>query len=106
MNNRPLSVHDFKNWLFEQKDLNDFFNIGRDEEDPNERFVGKEVKPKVSEKKIMTRMETEEDAEVLTREFLEEGGVILAVDEKKFQVEVESGTFFIPQFCVKVRKDK
>lgn len=105
MTNRPLSLKDFKNWLAEDKDLTDFFNIGREPEDPYERFIGKAVRPKVSEKKLLERIETEDDAESLVVEFVEEGGTILAVEEKRVHIEVESGSFYIPRFCVKIQKD-
>src|SRR5688572_18497240 len=102
MTNRPLSLRDFKNWIAEQKDLSEFFNIGREIEDPNEKYVGKAVRPKVGEQKMLERIETEDDPESVVREFAEEGGTILAVDGKRVQIEVESGTFFLPRFCVKI----
>jgi hypothetical protein len=106
MINRPLSLKDFKNWLAEDSDLKDFFNIGREPEDPNDRFIGKAVRPKVGEKKLLERIETEDDAESLVIEFVEEGGTILAVEEKRVHIEVESGSFYIPRFCVKIQKDQ
>jgi hypothetical protein len=106
MSNRRLSLHEFKSWLCEQKDLSDFFNIGLGKEDPYERFIGKEVRTKVGEQKLLERIETEEDADVLVSEFIENGGTILTVEDKRVQIEVESGSFFIPRFCVKIQKDQ
>jgi transcription antitermination factor NusG len=106
MSNMRLSLHDFKNWLAGQKDLSDFFNIGLDKEDPYERFIGKEVQPKVSEQKILERIETEDDPEIIVSEFMDTGGTILTVDGKKVQIEVDSGTFFLPRFCVRVLKEE
>lgn len=105
MSNRRLSLHEFKNWLSEQKDMSEFFNIGLGKEDPYERFIGKEVRTKVSDQKLIERIETEDDATILVAEFVENGGSVLTVEEKRVQIEVESGTFFIPRFCVKIKKD-
>lgn len=106
MSTRRLSLHDFKNWLAGQKDLSDFFNIGMDREDPYEKYIGKEVRTKVSEQKLLERIETEDDAETLVTEFVENGGAILSVEEKRVQIEVDSGTFFLPRFCIKIMKDQ
>lgn len=106
MSTRRLSVHDFKNWLAGQKDLSDFFNIGLDKEDPYERYIGKEVRTKVSEQKLLEKIETEDDAEMCVAEFVENGGTVVMVEGKKVQIEVESGTFYLPRFCVKIQKDQ
>jgi hypothetical protein len=106
MSTRRLSLHDFKNWLVEQKDLSEFFNIGMDREDPYEKYIGKEVRTKVSEQKLLERIETEDDAEIVVAEFAENGGAVLSVEEKRIQIEVDSGTFFLPRFCVKIMKDQ
>lgn len=103
--NKQFSLHNFKNWLAEQKDLSDFFNIGLDE-NPNDKYVGKEVRSKVGDKKLLDRIETEDDPETLVQEFLEEGGTILAVEDKRVQIEVDSGSFYIPRFCVKIIKSE
>lgn len=102
---RRLSLHEFKNWLSGQKDLHDFFNIGMDKEDPYERFIGKMVEPKVSEQKLYERIETEDDPDIVISEFIENGGTILIVEGKKVQIEVDSGTFFLPRFCVRIQRD-
>jgi hypothetical protein len=104
MNKRQISLPDFKNWLCEQKDLSEFFNISRDSETAGEEFIGRAVRSKVSEKKLMERIETDEDAISLVQEFLEDGGTIVSVDDKKYQIEVQAGSFYIPKFCVKVKK--
>ncbi len=108
MNNKPISLKEFKNWFAEQKDMSDFFNINRDNEieDPNEKYIGNKCRSKVGEQKLLAKIDTEDDAETLVREFMEEGGTILIIEDKKLQIEVESGTFYIPKFCVKIRKDK
>ncbi len=106
MSNKYLNLHDFKNWLVEQKDLSDFFNVGLDKEDPNETYIGNEVRTKVGEEKLLDRIEADEnlDVELLVREFIEDGGTVLSIEDKMIQIEVESGSFYVPRFCVKIRK--
>lgn len=104
MNNRPLSLHDFKNWFAGQKDMSEFFGFTRETEDQNEKYVGSAAKPKVSEQKLIERIETEDNAEILVREFIEEGGTVLGIEGKKVQIETESGSFHLPLFCVKIKK--
>jgi len=103
MTNRPLSLSDFKNWLSEQKEMSEFFNIAKEAEDPNEKYIGGAVKSKVSETKLLSKVETDDDAELLIREFLDDGGTILSIEGKRVNIEVESGVFSIPRFCVKVK---
>ena len=104
-NKRYLSVGDFKNWLSEQNDASEFFR-GQIPTDPNEKYVGMSVRAKVSRKKLLEKIETEDDAaEQLVYEFTTEGGLILSVEPKSVQIQVESGEFCIPRFCVKIIKD-
>jgi hypothetical protein len=108
MANKPILLNEFKNWLSDQKDLGEFFNINRDKitGDENEKHVGNLCRSKVSERKLLERIETDEDAQELVREFLEEGATVVSIDGKKILLEVESGTFYLPRFCVKIRKSK
>lgn len=108
MSNKPISLKEFKNWFAEQKDMSEFFNIHRDIEadDPNEKYIGNRCRSKVGEKKLLAKIETEDDAESVVREFIEDGGTILMIEDKKVQVEVESGNFFVPRFCIKIRKEQ
>ncbi len=103
-NKRYLSVGDFKNWLSEQNDASEFFR-GQVPTDPNEKYVGASVRSKVSRKKLLEKVETENDAEQLICEFMNEGGSVLSVEPKKVQVKVGSGEFCIPRFCVKMIKE-
>lgn len=105
MSDRPISLHDFKNWLAGQKGMSEFFSLNIDSEDPNEKYIGCIAKTKVSEQKLMEKIETEDNPEILVREFVEEGGSVLGVEGKKVLIEVESGIFYIPKFCVKIRKN-
>ena len=104
MKNKPMSLKEFKDWLEGQQDIGRFFNINREKivEDYNDVYIGKQCRSKVSEKKLIERIATDEDAEQLVREFYESGGSIISVEDKKIQIEVESGTFYLPRFCVKI----
>jgi len=103
MNNRPLAISDFKNWLSEQQGMSDFFSI-KDPENPYEKYVGNEVRPKVSESKLLEKIKTDEDPEAMIQEFVANGGTILSAEGKRMNIEVASGEFSLPRFCVRVRK--
>jgi hypothetical protein len=103
---KRISLQDFKNWISEQKDLSSFFNIGAEPENPYDKYVGKMVRTKVGKNKLMERVESEDNAETLIDEFIEEGGTILCVEDKRVHIEVDSGEFYVPRFCVKIVKDE
>lgn len=105
MSNRPLSLNDFKNWLSEQKGMPEFFSLDRSSEDSDEKYVGKEVRSKVSEAKLLERIKTEDDPVQLVQEFLDNGGTALGIEGKFINIEVESGEFTLPRFCVRIRKE-
>lgn len=107
MSHKPISLKEFKNWLAGQKDLSEFFNISRDGcvEDENEVYIGKFCRSKVSENKLIEKIETDEDPEELVREFMENGGSVLSIEGKKVQIETEIGSMYLPRFCVKIKKD-
>ena len=105
MNHRPLSLSDFKNWMTEKNGMSEFFKIGKDfEEDPNQKYIGNKVRSKVGESKLLERIESNDDTDILVQEFLENGGTVLSIEGKQVQIEVESGEFTIPRFCVKIKK--
>lgn len=105
MSDNNFSIQDFKNWISEQKELNNFFTMGFNKENPYEKYIGREVKTKVSKEKLLERVKTEDDAETVISDFVESGGTVLLVEEKRLQIEVDSGIFSIPRFCVKIKKD-
>jgi hypothetical protein len=98
--NRPLSLKDFKNWLAGQQGMSNFFNI---EKDALDEVIGKPVKSKVSQKKMLEKIETTDDAEALIEEFIKNGGTVLSIEGKMVNIEVESGEFSLPRFCVKIK---
>jgi arsenate reductase-like glutaredoxin family protein len=105
MNQKPISLKEFKHWLSDHQDgLSEFFNINREQIDKEDEFAGKEVRSKVGESKLLERINTDDDPVQLVQEFLESGGTVLVVEDKNVSIEVESGEFTIPRFCVKIKK--
>ena len=104
MTTKQFSLNDFKNWLSEQNGMSEFFSISKDPEDPNAHLIGNQVRPKVSESKLIEKVRTKQDAEQLVTEFIEDGGIVLSIEGKKVNIQVESGEFALPRFCVKIRK--
>lgn len=102
MRNRPLSVEAFKDWLSEQNDGK--FVIGRENRSTSESIIGRTVRSKVSEKKILSKIEAECDAHDIGIDFFENGGTIIAVDGNRLMVETDGREFYIPRFCVKLIK--
>lgn len=105
---RVFSIGDFKHWLSQQKDLQEFFNLTspiQSEETEAEKLIGRAIVAKVSRRKLVERITAEDgDAVMLIDEFVSDGGTIIGLG-KDIQVEVESGTFSIPRFCVRLVKD-
>lgn len=105
-----LSLHDFKNWLSNHDGdecIKEFFNIEYvDTKNPYEKYVGYEVRPKVSESKLYDKAETEEDVDQLIYEFTQTGGTISETSGKMLTIETEIGQLILPRFCVKIKKPK
>lgn len=100
---KKISLQAFKSWLSDQKDLKEFFDI-TGEEETQSRYVGNVVRSKVCKQKLMERVEAEDNCEQMVDEFLAEGGTIAAVEGKRVKVEVASGSFYAPRFCIKLLK--
>ena len=101
---KQRSINDFKNWLSEQNGMSEFFNINKNLEDSNEKYIGQPVRAKVSEGKLLERAKTNQDVVQIVQEFVEDGGVVLSVEGKKVNIQVESGELALPRFCVKIKK--
>lgn len=112
MDNHPsprFSMSDFKKWLSQQSDVSDFFDIKEEEEEHQAKhanLVGSEAKPRVSKHKLMERIESDEgEAETVIDDFIENGGVVSDLSGKNLLIEVDSGSFYIPRFCVKLLRN-
>lgn len=105
---KKLSLHDFKNWLSDQDSngcMKEFFNIEPvDAENPYAKYIGCEVKSKVSERKLYDKVEADGDQDELIYEFVQNGGTIVETNGKMLTVETEVGQLTLPRFCVKIRK--
>jgi hypothetical protein len=90
-----FNLADFKKWMESQQ-----------EESPyRKNLIGMYVESKVSIKKLMNRMEAENDDEEeikeMAKDFQENGGVIKEVDGHYFKIGVENGEFTIHRMFVK-----
>jgi len=88
-----FNLADFKKWMEDQQ-----------EEFPyRKNLVGMYVESKVSIKKLMNRIEAENEEEIkeVAKEFQENGGVIKEVDGHYFKIGVETGEFLIHRMFVK-----
>jgi len=111
---RPnFSMNEFKDWLSKQEDMKKFFDLNEEEEvrvaKPKNKFLGKEVVAKMSRNKLEETIEPQEadaDIDQLLDELMETGGVITGINGRNLVIEVESGTFQMPRFCVKIVVDE
>ena len=85
---RQFSLSDFKKWMDKQS---------MDDYKVHEDITGLRVECRVSLKKLLSKMETE-DGEVheMAKDFRANGGVVSSMDGDVVLVEVESGSFFVP----------
>jgi translation initiation factor 1 (eIF-1/SUI1) len=87
----PFSLSDFKKWMENQQDA---------KAKPN--MVGLQVESKVTLKKLLSRIETQDgDLEEVAKDFKKNGGTITEVDGHNVLIEVDSGTFLIQRMYVK-----
>ena len=79
-----FSLDNFKKWMEDHE-----------QENPAEEMVGLEVQPKINVKKLMSKMDVEygNDEEELSKEFVENGGIVLENIDKRFLILVKSGSF-------------
>ena len=86
------SVDGFKKWLETNGKELSSIDMGRHEPD--------RVYPLVSLGRLLERIETEDEPEVVARQFLETGGVVLFAEGKRLVIEVDAGTLSIPASMV------
>jgi len=84
-----LSLDNFKKWVEDQSQVEP---IGQSKKE----LVGTEVQSKVGINKLTNKIEIEEGIEkIVCNDFLENGGKIVAVNEKHFLIEVATGKFYL-----------
>jgi len=93
-NPSSFSLSDFKKWMH-----------GQHREKPmGEELVGCEVEPKIGLRKLLMKMESEEDdIYTLARDFRRKGGTVTEVDGQNLLIEVTSGAFVISRSYVRSR---
>lgn len=101
---RQFTLQEFKSWLSNQKDTSKFFNLSVEAQDQYDEYVGRAVKPRVCENKMLAKIKCDDDPQTLIQEFIENGGEVVSVDNKEAYIEVNSGNFYLPRFCVKIKK--
>lgn len=89
---RQFSLSDFKKWMDHQSG---------NEDKVYEDITGETVECRVSLKKLISKMDTE-DGEVneLAKDFKRNGGIVTSVDGEIVLIEVESGSFYIKRNCI------
>lgn len=93
-----LSVDGFKKWMNE----NEVKRIGLQKETDDGGFW---VEPRVSTRKIMSRIDIEDgDAFDVAEDFRDNGGKVMQMDGDLFLIEVDAGSFMVPRrYCRKKR---
>lgn len=86
-----FSLSDFKKWMTNQQK----------DESQEKDIIGLKVESKISIRKLVTRMETDDNVDELAKEFKENGGVISEIDGNKLLIELDSGSFIIHKMHVK-----
>lgn len=108
--NSDFCLEEFEDWLLKQDEQIPMdFNLEKIIENKNkqlqEDLSGFEVKAKVSREKIDEKIEVVDgDQEDLIEDLLEFGGTILEDKGKQFLIEVDSGSFYLSKFCLKIKR--
>lgn len=104
--NPGFSIYQFKKWLDENTSGLPTLDLNKVEADID-KAEGSPVYSKVSDEKILERMDNAKGAkkEVLLAEF-KSNAVVVKSYGKRVTVMTESGTFSIPRFCVRIDKKK
>jgi hypothetical protein len=90
-----FSVDDFKKWMSDQSG----FSI---EVPRGSRYVGLEVEPNIPKRKLGPKICVREGTlSELVEDFVKKGGKVIEIDGMHLVVEVDSGSFSIPQHCIR-----
>ena len=101
-----FNFNEFKDWFTKQGDVEEFFEIDKENDNPLSKFVGHDTTSKVSKNKLLETIESASGDEVeLIDEFYQDGGVITDVNGKNLCIKTNSGSFELPRFCVKVLRN-
>ena len=98
MDNRFLSLDNFKKWIDEQKSQG---------QEKISKLIGLQVESKLKPKRLAKHVDAHEgDLDEITTEFCEYGGYILEVNDSSFVIEVNAGNFSIPRCFVKKKEQE
>ena len=94
MNKLLFSLDDFKKWIQQQ---NAFSTVIK-----RTYYIGTTVESDIPKKKLASRMCVREgNLGELAEDFAKKGGVVIDIDGKHLVVEVDSGSFSLPECCVR-----
>ncbi len=100
-----FSLNEFKDWMSKNDDTKINFFESSEKKEILHEFVGKSASPRVTKQKFLKKIKTDDNLECIVDDFYEEGGMISEVEDELLFIEVSSGMFQIPRFCVRVKKD-
>jgi hypothetical protein len=87
----PFDFGNFKKWMKKQPDVSSKSNM-----------VGFQVESKVTFKKLLSRIDTQDGIlEDVAKTFKKSGGIIKEVDGNNVLIEVDSGSFIIHRMYIK-----
>jgi hypothetical protein len=94
--NSIFSPDDFKKWMMKQSE----FSI----DIPRAQYLGSFVDVNIPMKKLASKICVREgNLEELVEDFSKRGGKVIDIDGKHLMVEVNSGSFSIPECCIRRR---
>ncbi len=86
-----LSLDDFKKWM-KNHSSEECPSIDR-QKNP---LIGIQVESKIPAKRLACKMEEQSgDTDQLIRDFIDKGGIITESEDKRFCIQVDSGSFYI-----------
>lgn len=89
-----FSLNDFKKWIEKQQE--------QDQEAPKNSLIGTAVESKVTFRKLISRMETDDgDLYEIAKEFKKNGGTISEIDGVNLLIETKAGSFFVHRMYVR-----
>jgi hypothetical protein len=85
-----FSLDDFKKWMKEHPSNQPCLDK------PKNPLIGIQVESKISEKRLLVKIEEQSgDLNKIVQEFIDNGGIIVESEDKRFCIKVDSGTFYI-----------
>lgn len=86
----PFNLSHFRKWMHNQNESKSRNNI-----------VGLQVESKIPYKKLISRIETDDDIVEVAKHFKKHGGIINEVDGHHLKITTDKGTFTIHRMYIK-----